>query len=78
MGLLRDRAAAGVTVVAVLHDLNLATAYADRMVLMADARVAALGTPDEVLDEELLNRTYRQPMRVIDHPYRNCRLVLVE
>jgi iron complex transport system ATP-binding protein len=40
----------GLTVVLVLHDLNQAAAYADRMVLLHDGAIAAQGTPCEVLD----------------------------
>ena len=78
MGILQDRAAEGATVVAVLHDLNLAAAYADQVVLMASGTIAAAGTPGDVLEAGLLSTTYRQQMRVMDHPYRNCPLVLVE
>ena len=49
MRLVRRMADAGRGVLAVLHDLNLAAAYADRVVLMAEARVVASGTPSEVL-----------------------------
>ena len=45
MGLLRRRADAGLGVLAVLHDLNLAAAYADRVVLMAASRVVASRVP---------------------------------
>ncbi len=78
MRILRDRAETGAAIIAVLHDLNLAAAYADRIALMAAGRLAAVGEPSEVLNEDLLAATYRQPMRVIDHPYRPCPLVLVE
>ncbi len=78
MRLLRDRAATGVAVLVVLHDLNLGAAYADHLVLLAEGQVAAAGPPAEVLNAELLSRTYRQPMRVIQHPHRRCPLVLVE
>ena len=77
MGLLRERADLGATVVVVLHDLNLGAAYADRLVLLAAGKVAASGIPPQVLDAELLSDTYRQPMRVVDHPHRDCPLVLV-
>ncbi len=40
------------------HDLNLAAAFADRLVLLQDGAVAADGPPDEVLDPELLTRVY--------------------
>jgi iron complex transport system ATP-binding protein len=67
----------GSCVVAVLHDLNLAAAHADRIVLLDDGTVAASGTPTEVLDQEMLSRVYGEPMRVVDHPFRDCLLVLV-
>jgi ABC-type hemin transport system ATPase subunit len=42
-------AADGCAVVAVLHDLNLALGYADRVVLLDDGKVAAEGSPDATL-----------------------------
>lgn len=78
MQVLRDRTAAGATVVAVLHDLNLAAAYADQLVLMAAGAIAASGIPRRVLQADLLTETYRQRMRVMDHPHRDCPLVVVE
>ena len=53
-------------VLASMHDLSAAGEYADRLVLLADGRVAAVGTPREVLTEELLARYYRARVRVID------------
>jgi iron complex transport system ATP-binding protein len=66
----------GKTVITVLHDLNAAAAYADRIVLMADATVRSAGRPEEVLQEGLLTEVYGHPMKVVDHPYRGCPLVL--
>jgi iron complex transport system ATP-binding protein len=40
------------------HDLNLAAAFADRLVLLQEGAVAADGSPEEVLDPELLTRVY--------------------
>ena len=64
-------------VVAVLHDLNAAAFYADRVVLMADARIRTVGTPREVLNADLLRSVYGQPMLVTEHPTRKCPLVMV-
>ncbi|HET9902099.1 MAG TPA: heme ABC transporter ATP-binding protein [Xanthobacteraceae bacterium] len=50
----RKRAAAGTTVVAVLHDLNLACLFADRIVVLDRGRVAADGPPRAVMTEALL------------------------
>lgn len=64
----RQRAAAGATAVVVLHDLSLAAAYADRIVLLKDGHVRAVGTPREVLRPDILQEVYRHPVAVIEHP----------
>ncbi|ARZ70394.1 hemin ABC transporter ATP-binding protein [Streptomyces albireticuli] len=64
----RERAAAGDAVVVVLHDLGLAGAYADRVAVLHEGRIAAEGPPGQVFDPELLSRVYAQPVEVIDHP----------
>jgi iron complex transport system ATP-binding protein len=69
-------ATAGAAVVAVLHDLNLAAAYADPVLVLDRGRVAALGPPREVLTGPLLSDVYGQRLEVVDHPYRDCPLVL--
>ena len=68
MGLLRREARAGRGVLAVLHDLNLAAAYADRIVLLSHGRVAASGAPSEVLRRELLEPVFEIPMLILSHP----------
>ncbi|ACQ82119.1 ABC transporter related [Beutenbergia cavernae DSM 12333] len=64
----RRRADGGVAVVVVLHDLTLAAAHADRVVLLDGGRVRADGPPRAVLTPELLTLVYRHPVAVIDHP----------
>lgn len=60
---LLDRARAlagrGVAVLAVLHDLNLAAAYADTLVVMDAGRIVARGTPAQVLTDALLARVFK-------------------
>jgi iron complex transport system ATP-binding protein len=46
------------TVVMVLHDLNLAARYADELVVMAEGRIIANGTPSDVLTPELLRQAF--------------------
>lgn len=77
MQLCEDLAAAGRAVVAVVHDLNVAARYADRIVILTGGVVAADGPPADVLHSGLLSEIYGQPMEVIDHPRRDCPLVLV-
>ncbi len=64
LGIARATARAGSAVVLVLHDLSLAAAYADRVCLLAGGRVAADGTPEEVLTAELLGDVYEHPVSV--------------
>ncbi|WBB77983.1 ABC transporter ATP-binding protein [Micromonospora sp. WMMD882] len=59
----------GLTVLATMHDLTVAGEYADRLVLLAEGRVVATGTPREVFTEELLATHYRAQVRVIDTPH---------
>lgn len=58
----------GAAVVVVLHDLTLAAAYADRVVLLADGHVRGDGTPRDVLTGELLTDVYRHPIEVVHRP----------
>lgn len=76
MRLLRTTAAGGTAVLAVLHDLNLAAAHADRIILLDGGRVRTSGSPEEVLRSDILSDVYKQRMRVIPHPDRDCPLVL--
>jgi len=72
----KEMARAGATVVAVLHDLNLAAAYADKVVLLSDGRIVADGSPWDVLKQDLIERVYRQDVRILEHPVRGCPVVL--
>lgn len=47
-----------------LHDLNLASIYADRLILLASGRIRASGAPHEVLTTENLQSVYRAPLFV--------------
>ncbi|MFJ5317364.1 Fe(3+) dicitrate ABC transporter ATP-binding protein FecE [Pectobacterium versatile] len=58
MKLLRELNQAGKTVVTVLHDLNQASRYCDHLVMLADGRVMAQGSPHEVMKPELLQRVF--------------------
>jgi iron complex transport system ATP-binding protein len=68
MRVLRDLAADGVTVVAALHDLNLAASTCDHLVLLDHGRVVAAGPVDEVLVPEVLEPVYGVRVDVLAHP----------
>ncbi|MBN8943657.1 MAG: ABC transporter ATP-binding protein [Rhizobiales bacterium] len=66
LALLRQLAAAGGIVVAVLHDLTLAARFADRVAVMDAGRLVAEGPPDAVLTERLLAEVFRLDCTFID------------
>jgi iron complex transport system ATP-binding protein len=58
----------GLTVVISLHDLNLAALYADRLALLSEGQLLAVGSPNEVLTPERLTQVYGVPIFVTRHP----------
>jgi iron complex transport system ATP-binding protein len=76
MELSREIAAAGGLVIAVLHDINLAAAHADRIVILHEGRVAADGSPWHTLTESLLSEVFACSILVTRHPAGDFPLVL--
>lgn len=58
----------GLTVVWVSHDLNLASQYCDRLLLLQEGALARLGTPQAVLQPAVIESVYRCPVLVDRHP----------
>lgn len=56
----------GKLILAAEHDLNLAAAYGQNVVLMEGGQIAACGSPAQVLRADLLSRIYRVQSRVLD------------
>jgi iron complex transport system ATP-binding protein len=63
----RRLAADGHAVVAVLHDLTVAAAHADRVCVLADGRLRADGPPRDVMTPDLLGEVYGHPVDVVEH-----------
>lgn len=64
MQLLYDLAAEGAAIGVVVHDVNLAAAYADRMALLGGGRLLACGRVEDVMVAELLSAAYDAPIAV--------------
>jgi ABC-type cobalamin/Fe3+-siderophores transport system ATPase subunit len=58
LSLLRDLARDGRAIVAVLHDLNEAAAFADRIAVLGDGRLLACAPPDDALEPALLEHAF--------------------
>ncbi|NXY92973.1 ABC transporter ATP-binding protein [Streptomyces sp. BR123] len=56
------------TALLVLHDLNLAAAFCDRLYVLSAGRTAAAGPPAEVLTEQLLAEVYNVRTHITTHP----------
>lgn len=67
----------GGAAVITLHDLNLAARYADRLLLLDKGRIAALGTPWEVLQAERIERVFGVRVQVQQHPAGDRPLIIM-
>lgn len=70
----RERA---LTVLSVLHDLNLAAQYCDRIILLKDGRVFAAGAPASVITSNVLRAVYGIEMCVFPHPRNQLPVALI-
>ena len=59
----------GRTIVTVLHDINFAAKYSDRICAMKDGQIAAYGTADEIMNPEILTNIFETKIEVINGPY---------
>jgi len=58
----------GTTIIAAMHDLNLAAMYFDRLILLKGGRIVADGTPQEVLTSDLIGDVFSVSIQVGQHP----------
>lgn len=68
LGLLRDLAHSGRTVVTSSHDLNLAARHGDRILVVDGGRIVADGSPSQTMTADLISAVYRCEVRVMAHP----------
>lgn len=72
----REFADRGAAVLVILHDLNLAARYCDRVLLLEDGRPVALDTPEQVLQPQLLKAVFGLEVLVQPHPERGHPLII--
>jgi len=71
MKLARDFSRDGVGVIAVLHDLNLAAAYADRIILLNNGKMVIDDSPDVVFCPKLIEDVFRLPVSIYSGDHRH-------
>ncbi|MHA6258949.1 adenosylcobinamide amidohydrolase [Sporosarcina sp. CAU 1771] len=58
----------GLTVVSVFHDINLASLYCDRLLLMEDGKISRIGEPQDVVKEMAIQDVYKARVKTQPHP----------
>jgi len=66
--LIRDTTRGEKSVISIFHDINLAAAYCDHLVLLNDGTIRAFGTPSEILTEDLLQEIFKISPLMGVHP----------
>jgi iron complex transport system ATP-binding protein len=64
MGLIEELHRSGLTIVMATHDLNIAAAFCQRLLLLVESKSLAQGTPAEVLTREQLTQAYQYPIEI--------------
>jgi iron complex transport system ATP-binding protein len=59
----------GKTILVVMHDINFAAKYSDRICAMKEGRIIAFGTVEEIMDSKLLTDIFETKIEIIDGPY---------
>ncbi len=60
--------ALGLTVIMVLHDINMAARFSDQMVALHSGKILASGTPEELMQQDVLHQIYGIPLDLFVHP----------
>lgn len=71
LNLAKNECKKGMLVVAVIHDLDLAAYYCDKICLIRDGEMMAKGTPEEVITAENIHNVYNLPVEIITNPITN-------
>ncbi len=68
----------GNSAVLIIHDLNLAAEYADKIILLKEGRILAKGSPDEVFRPEIISEAYDCPCRIDKNPLTSSPMILFD
>ena len=74
--MLKNLTRKGICIAVVTHDLNLASLFSDKIVVLKAGQVEACGKPEDILTIDLLKHVYGEGITVIKHPECNSVMVL--
>lgn len=57
-----------ITIISILHDLNLASEYSDEIILLDNGSIVKIGSSYEVITEENIKKVYQLDVKIIDNP----------
>lgn len=66
----------GTVIIAVIHDINLALQYADKLFFLKEGQLIAQGKPEEVISEQLIKTVFDVKASIITHPVTGKPLVI--
>lgn len=66
--ILLELAEKGMAVVVVTHDLNLASVFCKRVLLLSEGTIAHQGRPEEILKKDILEDVYGRGLQIMEHP----------
>jgi iron complex transport system ATP-binding protein len=72
----REFAKEGTVLIAVIHDINLALQYADKLFFLKEGKLAAHGKPSEIITEQLVKTVFDVKASIINNPITNQPLVI--
>ena len=70
MNILKNRASLNVGILVILHDLNLASHFADKIAIIKDGEIMAFGEPEKIMEDTFLTSIYEVPIKVNHNPLR--------
>ena len=70
MNILKKRASLNVGIMVILHDLNLASHFADKIAIIKDGEIMAFGEPEKIMGDTFLTSIYEVPIKVKYDPLR--------
>lgn len=68
LSIARTMANQGAAVIIVLHDLNLAAQYSDRVLILNEGKIQADGTPWQALTAPMIKQVYQHKVQILKHP----------